>query len=194
MTANPPPLPRRKLSKAIWLLIPLVLIGSTILLLRITGLVRPFKIPTGGMAPAVSPGDHILMEGISYLRHPPAFGDIVVHTADGLPFPKGWFVHRLAGSPGDKIRIQDGHLYINDQLRPLTNSTGEILHLPPPGNAFKMLDLSTNYTVPPDHYFVLGDNSTNSLDSRFWGPLPAKNIKGRIFRCYYPSSRSGPVK
>jgi signal peptidase I len=40
----------------------------------------------------------------------------------------------------------------------------------------------------------LGDNSTNSLDSRFWGPLPAKNIKGRIFQCYYPASRSGPVK
>jgi signal peptidase I len=48
--------------------------------------------------------------------------------------------------------------------------------------------------VPAGRYFVLGDNSTNSLDSRFWGTLPRENIKGRIFFCFWPPARMGAVK
>lgn len=59
-------------------------LGSTLFLLRITGLVRPFSVPTGAMTPAVSSGDHVVMEGVTFLTRKPRRGDIVVFKTDGI--------------------------------------------------------------------------------------------------------------
>jgi signal peptidase I len=163
-------------------------------LLRPLGLIRPFAVPTGAMAPAVSAGDRVMMEGFSFLVRKPHRGDIVVFKTDGIrPLPPATlYVERVAGEPGDRLRISDGNLYINDKHVSLSNGLGEIAyHLPPSSLG---MAAQSDMTVPHGHYFVLGDNSTNSYDSRFWGCVPAKNILGRVACCYFPASRAGAVR
>ena len=166
---------------------------ATLIVLRLCGLLRPFAVPTGGMTPAVSAGDHVVMEDITFLSREPRRGDIVLFKTDGIPTlpPAQFYVKRVAGQPGDHLQISDGNLFINEKQVWLSNNEGRITYdLPPYFGA----SVQTNVTVPNDCYFVIGDNSTNSLDSRFWGSLPRANIIGRVPFCYWPPHRMGAVK
>ncbi|MCE9612143.1 MAG: signal peptidase I [Chthoniobacter sp.] len=183
---------RAKLLSAL-ALVPVFCYGALIVL-RLCGLVRPFSVPTGAMTPAVSAGDHIMMEGVTYLSRQPHRGDIVVFKTDGvasLP-PATIYVKRVAGEPGDHLRISEGKLFINDKRVSLSNAVGEIAYDLPP--RIGTLAPQTDVTVPSGCYFVLGDNSTNSFDSRFWGSVPRENIIGRVSFCYWPPNRVGGVK
>lgn len=167
--------------------------------LRLLGLLRPFTVPTGAMAPTVNPGDSIVMEGFSYRLRQPQRGEIVVFRTDNIPqivshAPGGrgqFYVKRLAGLPGDKIRFSDGKLFVNDTECVLENSTGPIRYLDIPRAPNPPYAAAT---VPEGHYFVLGDNSQNSWDSCFWGFVPAGDVLGRVTFRYLPLSRSGAVK
>jgi signal peptidase I len=146
------------------------------------------------MAPAISPGDYMMTEGITYLVRKPRRGDVTVFKTDGIPMLNSGviYVERIAGEPGDRVRIADGKLYINNVHVPLRNEKGEIVYVTPPGAA--AMQLHTDFTVPEGHYFMLGDNSANSFDSRFWGAVPAGNIKGRVAFRYWPISNVGGVR
>jgi len=135
-----------------------------------------------------------MTEGMTFLVRKPRRGEIVVFRTDGvasLP-PAQLYVKRVAGEPGDHLRISEGKLFINDKQVSLSNAVGEIVYDLPPG-ADRFLP-KTDLTVPDDCYFVLGDNSINSLDSRFWGSVPRGNIIGRVSFCYWPPERAGAVK
>jgi signal peptidase I len=199
---KPDPSPRTSrvaLSRRSKLLIALGLIPAlavaALVVLRICGLVRPFSAPTGAMALAISPGDHVMMEGLTFLFREPRRGDIIVFKMDGIaPLPPGtMYVKRVAGEPGEHLQISGGKLFVNDKHVSLSNSAGEIVYnLPRRADAF--LFPQTNVTVFGGWYFVLGDNSTNSFDSRFWGSVPRSNILGRVSFCYWPPHRVGKVK
>jgi signal peptidase I len=198
---TPPPLPqparvsRSRRSKLLvgLALVPPCLVGALIVL-RICGLVRPFSVPTGAITPAVSAGDHVLMEGVTFMARHPRRGEVVVFRTDGIDsLPPGTFyIKRVAGEPGDRLRISEGKLFVNDKQVSLSNVVGEIVYNLPPGS--ERFPPKTDLTVPDDCYFVLGDNSTNSLDSRYWGTLPRGNIIGRVTFCYWPPRRAGGVK
>jgi signal peptidase I len=162
--------------------------------LRIFGLLYPFYIPTASMAPAVSPGDHVIMEGLTFLNRKPHRGDIIVFNSDGISSLQlgTKYDKRILGEPGEHLRISDGKLYINDSLVVVTNCAGEISY--PLTQQLESFGPKTDVIVPQGQYFVVGDNSTNSFDSRFWGCLPAKNIVGRILFCYWPPNRIGKVE
>ena len=174
-------------------LVPVCFVGALIVL-RTCGLLRAFSVPTGAMTPAVSAGDHVMMEAMTFVTRNPRRGDVVVFRTDGIALlPSATFyVKRVAGEPGDHLRISDGKLFVNDKQVLLSNAAGPIVYdLPPHAETFSpKLDL----TVPEGCYFVLGDNSTNSFDSRFWGSVPRGNILGRVSFCYWPPQRAGGVK
>jgi signal peptidase I len=133
------------------------------------------------MKPAISRGDSVVMEGVTYLFRSPQSGEIVVYRTDGLEGaqPGQLYNQRVAGKPGDTLRISDGKLYVNDKHLPLANSTGEITYANVPNSRF-LTSSTQSVTVPDAHYFLLGDNSSHSFDSRFPGYVPVKNIRGRI--------------
>ena len=173
-------------------------VGVISVLLRPLGLVRPFSVPTGAMAPAVSAGDHLLMEGISYLMRDVRRGDIVVFKTDGIPemAPQRAgtiYIKRVAGLPGDTLRISGGKLYVNESHLPLKNASGEIHYANLTGSRM-LTSADDTVAVPEGYYFVLGDNSTNSYDSRYWGFVPAENILGCAAFCYWPSHRVGVIR
>ena len=177
------------------LVIPLAIIMVALVILRSTGLVRSFSISTGSMSPAVCAGDHFLTEDFTFLNREPRRGDIVTFKSDGISLlsPATLYIKRIIGEPGDHLRLADGKLFINNQPVSLSNCVGRISYDLPP-SYISSQSMITNLTVPAGTYFVVGDNSTTSLDSRFWGSLPRTNITGRVAFNYWPPKRMGFVK
>jgi signal peptidase I len=113
------------------------------------------------------------------------------------------FIKRLVAGPGDRIRIVNGLAIVNGEANSAANSgarnelvereCGKLV----PRSEWKDVRPSSpcNFprpiVVPPDHYFMMGDNRANSTDSRFWGPVPRKWIIGKAFATYWPLDRVG---
>lgn len=167
---------------------------SSLLVLRLFGLLIPFNIPTGGMAPAASAGDHVFVEGISFLFRAPRRGDVVAFKTAGLAsLPQDQtYLKRIAGEPGEHVQLVDAVLYINDHATDLTNVAGPTRYISPSFNGVSPPPTDTR--IPLAHYFVLGDNTMNSLDSRYYGAIPRTNIIGRAAWCYWPPNRIGRIR
>jgi len=147
-----------------------------IALLIIYFVVQSFYIPSSSMEPTLVPGERVLVAKFYYLITEPQRGDIIVFR---YPFDdRKNLIKRVIGLPGEKIKISNGMIYVN----------GEPLQ----GDKYVRTYYDYGFygegekTVPEDSYFVLGDNSINSDDSRFWGYVPRKNILGRAFLIYWP--------
>src|SRR5689334_20683024 len=87
--------------------------------LRLTGQLRPFRVPTNGMMPTLQQGDQFLMEGVTFKFRKPRRHDILVFTPPNFPRSGGTeagpapiFAQRAAGIPGDHLELRDGELYI----------------------------------------------------------------------------------
>lgn len=167
----------------------LVFVGTLGSLSMVFGGVRIYKISGGGMVPAVAAGDRVVTEGLTYLFRKPRRGEVVVFRTEGLdPPPKAAIqIRRIAGMPGERLRIAGGQLLVNGVAVPIFNAAGEIRHVNLRACVY-LTSESEEFVVPADSYFVLGDASANSLDSRQWGAIPAKNIFGRGWFVMTPSA------
>ena len=135
-----------------------------------------------------------MMERLTFRSRRPRRGDVVCFKTDGIQgLPQAQvYVKRVAGEPGEHLQIADGKLNINGRYIVLSNASGAISYFLPP--LAGPPPAQTDLVVPKDCYFLLGDNSRNSLDSRFYGSVPRGNILGRISFCYWPPHRVGKVK
>ncbi len=158
-------------------------------------LVQAFKIPSSSMEPTLLVGDHILVSKFIYgIRIPftdarwphfkePKTGDVIVfiypddRTKD--------FIKRVIAVGGDTVEVRDKEVFVN----------GKELVIPQARTLTKVVmpryeGPRDNYgpvTVPKDRLFVMGDNRDFSQDSRFWGFVPVKDVKGEAFLIYYSS-------
>lgn len=161
---------------------------------RLCGLLIPYRIPSDAMGPTMVAGDGVIMEGFSLHWRPPERADMVVFQTAGIERskPTTVFVMRVVGEPGEHLQLVDGEIFINGVVTDIKNSKGSIKYFAPPiSSKHKM---TTDVEIAPGEYFVLGDNSLNSYDSRFWGAVPEENIRGRIWVRYWPPSRMGRVE
>ena len=148
-----------------------------------TWIVAPFKIPSGSMRPTLIERDRILVNKFLYRFRPPQRGDIIVfHYPED---PKRPFIKRLAAIGGDTIEIAEGKLLVNGQ--PL--DTAAVFRANTYYNQGAYGKAHEAVRVPAGDYFVLGDNSLSSYDSRFWGFVPKKLLIGRAMCIFWPVTR-----
>ena len=165
-------------------------------------LFEPFQIPTGSMIPTLQVGDFILVNKYTYgVRLPvtgtrivdinqPRNGEVMVFIP---PHQDEYFIKRVVGIPGDRVRYQDKTLYINGrkqkqifvaQIPPVNprylqyrENLGDIEHMIQrnPDREPRV----DEWVIPEGHYFMMGDNRDQSSDSRYWGLVSEDNIVGR---------------
>ena len=187
---KPKPVWREYLEALIWAVV-------LALIIRTWG-VQAFKIPSGSMKPTLLIGDHLLVSKSCYgIKLPfsdkvlipvgdPQRGDIVVFR-----FPEDRdkdFIKRIIGLPGETVEVRNKQVYINGRpLKDPWSHTSDRIILPP---GVQPRDNFGPVRVPPNHYFVMGDNRDQSYDSRFWfggrgGFVPRHDILGRAFIIYW---------
>jgi len=183
--------------------------GSPSILTRLTGMVFRGRIfERFGYRDR---GDHIFVDRFSYHFRKPHRGDVVVFDTSSItdlpPGSRGkFYIKRLIGLPNDRIRIQPPHVLVNDQILDKRTAFERLYSLANGYNGYVFAiptyeyprpyihDARDVYTVPEGRLFVLGDNSRSSLDCRYWGSFPEKDLIGRAILVYWPfTKRFGPI-
>ncbi len=182
-----------------------ILIALLLALLIRTFIIQAFKIPSGSMESTLLIGDHILVSKFSYGTHIPneipflnikLFDDIVLFSKVPqrgdiivFKFPKDErrdFIKRVIGLPGDFLEVRRQKIYINKKLFEDTHAH----HTDPASNdSFVPRDDFGPVLVPEGYVFVMGDNRENSQDSRYWGFLNIKKIRGKALMIYWSWDR-----
>jgi signal peptidase I len=160
-----------------------LLVGAALViaLLIKTFLVQAFFIPSASMDPTLKVHDRVLVNKLSYKAHGIHRGDIVVFTKPPHePEEIKDLIKRVIGLPGETVSGVNGHVYING--RPLQEP-----YLP----AGTVSTIDHPWKIPPGDIFVMGDNRTNSADSRVFGPIKESSVVGRAFVKIWPLSRIG---
>jgi signal peptidase I len=148
---------------------------------------------------AVDTGDQVFVDKFTYNFVRPHRGDVFVFRTNNIPGIAGdletgqpFYIKRLAGLPGDTLRIDPPHLFING--RPAEEYAFGFERVIRSKYPYRGYGLGRDYLAAPDRsfvvpahaYFALGDNSYNSYDSRYWGPVPEENLVGRGLFVYWP--------
>ena len=155
------------------------LILTLVIFLVIRFAVQNFRIEGYSMEPNFHDGQFLLVNKIVYMLHAPERGDVIVFVPPTSSSRD--FIKRVIGLPGDRVEVINGKVYIN----------GEMLDEPYPLN--QATYSAGAVTVPPDEYFVLGDNRNNSSDSHSWGTVSVKKIIGKAWVTYWPPQMMGIV-
>ncbi|MGE5278252.1 MAG: signal peptidase I [Acidobacteriota bacterium] len=179
----------------------LLVAGIFVLFVR-TFVVQTYQVPTGSMERTILVGDHLLVNKFAYAPRLPALAKLLpyreVHRGDIIVFkkpgddanPGNVLVKRAVAGPGNTVQVRDKALYVDGKPAdgPYVQHIYPDLYRktdPEPSEMGVIRDQFGPFAVPPGRYFGMGDNRDNSLDSRFWGPIPRPNIFGRPFLIYW---------
>ncbi|MFQ6008787.1 MAG: signal peptidase I [Candidatus Zixiibacteriota bacterium] len=172
---EPKPLWREYLETAV-----IAVIAATLLRIFI---VSAYRVNSASMEDTLLEGDFIFVNKLAYkYGGTPQAGDIIVFKYPNNP--KKEFIKRIVALPGQTVQIADKVLYVDEQVAEIPIHSKNIdKRIIPADLSFR--DNFGPYVVPPENYFVLGDNRDDSRDSRFWGPVPKENIKGKAVFVYW---------
>lgn len=143
-------------------------------------LMQPFFVKGASMEPNFDDGQYLIIDELSYRLREPTRGEVVVfrYPVD----PTQYYIKRIIGLPGETVEIADGHIKITNSEHPLGFVLDESNYLPAAVSTYG----NAKEAMGADQFFVLGDNRSASYDSRRWGPLPRKNITGRVLLRAWP--------
>jgi len=160
-----------------------VIIAVILALIIRTFVVQAFKIPTGSMRPTLIEGDRILVSKFIYKFKEPERGDVIVFRSP--EDKKKDFIKRLIGLPGEEVEISNGTILIDARAVDKDSVIRERHYY----NRGDFGSKGQRVLVPEGAYYVLGDNSISSRDSRYWGFLPKRYLAGKAFLIYWPPTR-----
>lgn len=147
--------------------------------------VKQFVIPTPSMATTVNVGDRVFVDRVSYHFSAVDRGDVIVFSGRG-PIP---LLKRVVGVPGDVLTIRDGVLFVNGTPSPteyVRREAGRVVPTLPGPDSSSAWSLQRGFRVPAGQYFVMGDNRTDSADSRWWGTVPREDVIGKALVVWWP--------
>ena len=143
---------------------------------------QPFIVNGNSMVPTFQDGNYLIVDEISYRFEEPERGDVIIFRYPNDP--SKFFIKRVIGLPSETIRIDGSKVFIKNEKTP----DGEELYEPyvvyPSENHMEV-------KLTDDQYFVMGDNRSQSSDSRTWGPMPKKFLVGQAFIRLLPFSELG---
>jgi signal peptidase I len=170
----------------------LAVVAIVVALLVQAFLVKPYRIPSESMENTLLIGDRVLVDRVSWRFDEPQRGDIVVFHP---PFSGPVLIKRIIALPGETVSLSGGHVFIDGRRldEPYVRRLDGVEEPTEPFANGLPWSLEQPYTVPEGSYFVMGDNRTDSGDSREFGPVPRGQMVGRAFARYWPPSRIGGV-
>lgn len=181
-----------------------ILVAVVLALFFRTFVVQAFKIPSGSMEPNLLIGDQLLVNKFVFAPTVSSAERAIlpirdVRRGEVVVFkfpedPERDFIKRVVGLPGETIEFKDRRIVVNG--RPVEDPHAHYLPRGGAGGSFEIApgDVRDHYgpvVVPADALFVMGDNRDNSADSRYWGFMPIRNLKGRALMIYWSWDGSG---
>ncbi len=166
----------------VWELIRIFLLALVIIIPLRVFIAEPFIVSGSSMRPTYHDREYLIIDKLSYRFSEPKRGDVIV-----FKYPKDpsqYFIKRIIGLPGEKVRIDNGHVIIINTQYPEATLLDET-YLP---NQSVTFGNAETITLGTREYYVLGDNRLASSDSRVWGILPYDNIVGKTWLRVFPLS------
>jgi signal peptidase I len=175
-----------------------IVVALILTLIIRTFVVQAFKIPSASMRPTLIEGDKLFVNKYVYRFEEPKRGDIVVFRYPGNPNnpletkedKKKDYIKRLAAFGGETVEIRDGRIIVDGKVIDDPATFGKFYYY----NHERYGGPNEKIRVPDNSYYVLGDNSAHSADSRFWGFVPKKNLIGKAIFRWWPPKRVGNLK
>ncbi len=172
----------------VWELIRIFILALIVIVPLRVFVAEPFIVSGSSMRPNFHDREYLIIDKLSYRFHDPKRGDVIV-----FKYPKDpsqYFIKRVIGLPGEKVRIDEGHVVVINADHP----EGETLDEPYLPNQQVTFGKAETITLGSREFFVLGDNRLASSDSRVWGILPQDNIVGKVWLRAFPLSTFGLIK
>lgn len=170
-----------------------IIVALILALIIRTFVVQAFKIPSGSMEPTLKIGDHLLVSKFIYGILNPFSGEVWVTLGEPQRYdvvvfryprnPSQDYIKRIIGLPGETVEIRDKRVYIDGQPLDDPRAVFRDEEIMPPSRQPR--DNFGPVTVGPDELFTMGDNRDNSHDSRFWGMVDNRALRGKAFVLYW---------
>ncbi len=190
-----------KLIKLVIEIIVIIIVAALIAFLARTFLVETYEVPSSSMEQTIQVGDYILSEKVTYYFSEPERGDIVtftnpmdesISTGETAIDSTSILVKRVIAVAGDTVDIRNGNLYVNGELQ-VEDYVADGVETYSFTETYNGIDIEYPYTVADGELWVMGDNRENSLDSRYFGPIDADTVTGKVFFIYWPLGRFGLI-
>ena len=162
----------RRQQRRAWFIAATIIVPGLSFIVTVRFLITNHRVPSGSMVPTIHPNDRAVVSRLSYaFGAKPRVGDVASYRAKAL------LLHRIVAGPGDTLQMRDNVLFRNGkrQHEPYIVLTPDIQAVRTFGPV----------TVPPGHYFFMGDNRDNANDSRFLGFIPEEQIRGRMIHVFH---------
>lgn len=175
-----PSTPKKRRSAPVRIIIDIAetLLLSILLFISINAVSARIRVDGFSMEPTMQSGEFIVVNKLAYTFGQPELGDVIIFQYPRDPDQE--YIKRVIGTPGDRVMVTDGQVFVN----------GEFIDEPYIAAAPVY---QSEWTVPDNSLFVLGDNRNNSSDSHTWGPVPMEYVIGKAFFVYWPPDRWGLI-